>query len=149
MFGLSTVRLTVFFGLVLAVVVLASADAVLWSHLGAKDSKIEDLGNQLKVAAGDVVRWETAANQDQQVIRRQAEQIRRLESDGAAAAVIAAHQLADSTRRQARLQTQLDDVRRQAHDHPEDVRDLGPIVRGALGGLRREPVPAGADPGGT
>ena len=136
MFGLSTLRTWVFFGMVLAIVVLASADAVLWANLGGKDARIASLEDQKKLAAGDVVRWQTSANQNLEVVRRQAEQLRRLESDGAAARTIAEQNRTKAKQRLDKLEAQVSTMKEKAREHPDQVRALGPIVRDALPGLR-------------
>jgi TolA-binding protein len=134
--GLSGAKLYIFLGMILAIVMLASADAVLWSRLDVKDARITSLEDQLKLAAGDVVRWQTSANQNLQVVRRQAEQLRRLESDGSVAQAVSEQKQDRAQQRITTLEAQVLALKGKAREHPEDVRDLGPIVRDALPSLR-------------
>jgi len=141
MFGLSGLRLYIGLGLVLAVVVLGATSAVLWSRLGAKDAEIASLGQQRDMASGDAARWAQAADQRQGVIDRQAASLRRMESDGAAARAIADRQQDQAQQEIAALEARVSQWKEAAHARPEDVRQLGPIVRDALqswtlGGLR-------------
>lgn len=141
--GLSGLKLYIALGMALAIVLLLAANIVLVSRIQVKDAQLTSKTEQLELAAGDVTRWEGKATELRGIKERQAAEIRRLESDAAAAAAIGAAKLEASRRRLASLESQNDDLRRKARDHPEDVRDLGPIVRGALPSLRVD-VPAGA-----
>lgn len=152
--GLSGLKLYIAIGLVLAIVLLLATNAVLVSRIQLKDAELESKSQQLQAAAGDVARLQAWGNSNVQTVRRQADRLRQLESDGAAAAAIGADQLQREQNRNAGLQAEIDKLRRKARENPEDVRDLGPITRGALpalraGGLRQQPVPAGADPAGS
>ena len=132
MFGLSGLRLYVGLGMILAIVMLAATSAVLWSRIAAKDAEIVSLTRQLSVAAGDAVRWQGAAEQRQGVVDRQALTLRRLESDGRAARVVAEANTEKAEQRIAALEAKLSQLKEAAHARPEDVRLLGPIVRSAL-----------------
>jgi hypothetical protein len=136
MFGLSSLRLYVGLGMILAIVMLGATSAVLWSRLAAKEAAITSLTQQRDVAAADAVRWQSAAEQRQGVIDRQALTLRRLESDGQAARAIAAANAGKAEQRIAVLETRLSQMKEAAHARPEDVRLLGPIVRDALTSLR-------------
>jgi hypothetical protein len=141
MLGLSGLRLYVGLAMTLAIVVLGATAAVLWSRIAAKEAEIVSLTRQLSVAAGDAARWQGAAEQRQGVIDRQAQTLRRLESDGQAARVVAEANTAKAEQHIAALEAKLIQLKEAAHARPEDVRLLGPIVRSALqsrtfGGLR-------------
>lgn len=141
MFGLSSLKLTVGLGMVLAIVVLGATSAVLWSRLDAKAAEIASLSQQLSVAAGDAARWQRAAEQRQGVIDAQALTLRRLESDGQAARAIAQANADKADQRIAALEARITKLKEAAYARPEDVRLLGPLVRdalqsGAFGGLR-------------
>jgi hypothetical protein len=141
MLGLSGLKLYIGLGMVLAIVVLGSTAAVLWSRLDAKDAEITSLSQQLELAAGDAARWQRAAGERQGVIDRQAITLRRLESDGAAARAIADKQQDQAQQKIVALEARVSKLKEAAHARPEDVRKLGPLVRDALqsgvvGGLR-------------
>jgi hypothetical protein len=136
MLGLSGLKLYIGLGMVLAIVVLGATSAVLWSRLDAKAAEIASLSQQLAVAAGDAARWQRAAEERQGVIERQAQTLRRLESDGQAARAIAAANTAKAEQRIAALETRISHLKEAAHARPEDVRPLGPIVRDALPSLQ-------------
>jgi hypothetical protein len=141
MLGLGGFRLYVGLGLVLAIIGLFATVTVLRSRLEAKTAEIAGLSRQLSVATDDAARWQAAAAQRQGVIDRQALTLRRLESDGAAARRIAAANAEQADRRIAALESKLSQLKEAAHARPDDVRPLGPIVRGflqsgSLGGLR-------------
>jgi hypothetical protein len=119
--------------------------ALLWSRhelstvtieRDAAQSQIDAAEKSQKLAEGDVVRWETAANQNLQVIRRQHDQLTRLESDGASARAIADQKQASDRQKIDQLQAQLSTWKEKAREHPDQVRDLGSIVRDALPSLR-------------
>jgi len=132
MFGLAGLKLYIGLGMVLLIVILGAASAVLWSRLDAKDAEIASLTDQLGVASADAKRWEKAADQRQGVIDRQAASLRRLESDGAAARAIADRQQDQAEQKIAALEVKVSKLKEAARAHPEDVRQLGPLVRGAL-----------------
>jgi len=139
--GLTNLKLAIAGGMVLLIVILGATSAVLWSRLDAKDAQITSLREQLDVAAGDARRWETAAEERQGIIDRQALTLRRLESDGQAARAIADQQHDQAQQRIAALEAKVSNLKEAAHARPEDVRGLGPIVRdalqsGAVGGLQ-------------
>ncbi|WP_395017699.1 hypothetical protein [Dongia sp.] len=136
MFGLSSIRLYVFLGMVLAIVLLGATSAVLWSRLGAKQAVIVSLTQQRDLAAGDAARWQGAAAQRQGVIDKQTQALRRLESDGQAARAIAAANTEKAEQRIAALEARISHLKETAHARPDDVRPLGPIVRDALPGLQ-------------
>jgi hypothetical protein len=133
--GLSGIRLYVALALVLAVVALAAADAVLWSRIEAKAAEVASLTQQRDLAAGDATRWQDAAAQRQGVIDRQAATLRRMESDGVAARAIADSNADQARQKTALLEAQISKLKEAAHARPEDVRELGPIVRDALSSL--------------
>ena len=135
-FGLSSLRLYIGLGMILAIVVLAATSAALWSRVGAKEAEIVSLTQQLDVAAADAARWQAAAEQRQGVIDRQALTLRRLESDGQAARAIAAANSDKAEQRIATLEAKISQLKEAAHARPEDVRRLGPIVRSALPSLQ-------------
>jgi|1185.fasta_scaffold1072091_1 hypothetical protein len=140
MFGLFGLRLYIGLGMILAIVGLAATSAVLWSRIAAKQAAIESLSQQRDVAAADAGRWQDAATARQAVVDRQALALRRLESDGQAARVIAAANASQAELRIASLEAKLSKLKEAAHARPDDVQRLGPIVRdalqsGALGGL--------------
>lgn len=135
MFGLSSIRLYVFLGMILAIVLLGATTAILWSRLSAKQAAIISLTQQRDLAAADASRWQLAAEQRQGVIERQAQTLRRLESDGEAARAIAAAQADHTAKRIAALESKISQLKEAAHARPDDVRLLGPIVRDALSGL--------------
>ena len=135
MFGLAGLKLYVGLGLVLALVLLGAANAVLHARIATKEAEIAGLTDQLGVASADVKRWQQSAEQRQGVIDRQALTLRRLESDGAAARIIAVANTDKATQRIAALEAQLSQLKEAAHARPEDVRALGPIVRSALPSL--------------
>ncbi len=136
MFGLSGLRLYICLGMVLAIVTLAATGAVLWSRIAAKEAAIESLTQQLSIAAEDAARWQLGAEQRQAVIDRQALTLRRLESDGQAARTIAAANADKAEQHIAALEEKISQLKENAHARPQDVRDLGPIVRDALPSLR-------------
>jgi hypothetical protein len=140
MFGLTGLKLYIGLGMVLALVLLGAADAVLHARIAVKEAEIAGLSDQLGIASADVNRWQQSAEQRQGVIDRQAASLRRLESDGLSARVLAAASIDKATQRIAALEANLTQWKEVAHARPEDVRALGPIVRsalhsGALGGL--------------
>jgi hypothetical protein len=135
-------RLYIGLGMILAIVVLGSSSAILWSRLSAKEAAIVSLTRQCALAAGDARRWQSAAQERQRVIDRQALALRRLESDGQAARTIAEAHAEKTAARIAALETRIAQLKEAAHARPEDVRELGPLVRdalqsGALGSLHR------------
>ena len=134
--GLYGIKLYVFLGMVLTIVVLGATSAVLWSRLDAKNATITSLTEQRDLAADDAARWQTAAEQRQGVIDRQAVTLRRLESDGTAARAIADQQQDRAQQKIAALEARISTLKEAAHARPEDVRQLGPIVRDALGSLQ-------------
>jgi len=136
MFGFSGLRLYVTLGMLLAIIMLGATVAVLWSRVDAKQAAVTSLTQQRDLAAADAARWQGAAEQRQGVIDRQAQSLRRLESDGQAARAIADANAGQAEQRIASLEAQISKLKEAAHARPEDVRDLGPIVRDALGGLR-------------
>jgi multidrug resistance efflux pump len=141
MFGLTNLKLAIAGGMVLLIVILGATSAVLWSRLDAKDAQITTLRQQLGMAAADAQRWETAVEGRQRIIDRQALTLRRLESDGQAARAIAAQQRDQAQQRIEALEAKVSKLKEAARARPEDVRDLGPIVRdalqsGAVGGLQ-------------
>jgi hypothetical protein len=136
MFGLAGLKLYIGLGMLLLIVILGATSAVLWSRLDAKDAEITSLTDQREVAAADAKRWERAADQRQGVIERQASSLRRLESDGAAARMIADQQQDQAQQKIAALEVKVSKLKEAAHARPEDVRQLGPIVRDALSSLR-------------
>jgi multidrug resistance efflux pump len=141
MFGLTNLKLAIAGGMVLLIVILGATSAVLWSRLDAKDAQITSLRQQLGMAAADAQRWETAVEGRQRIIDRQALTLRRLESDGQAARAIAAQQRDQAQQRIEALEAKVSKLKEAARARPEDVRDLGPIVRdalqsGAVGGLQ-------------
>lgn len=136
MFGLSGLRLYIGLGMVLLIVVLGATAAVLRSRLAAKDAEIVSLSEQRALAAGDAARWQSAATERQGVIDRQAASLRRLESDGAAARAVAEASAGKAAERIAALEARISQLKEAAHARPEDVRELGPIVRSALSGLQ-------------
>nr|ACF98026.1 sarcolemma associated protein isoform 16-like protein [uncultured bacterium 878] len=136
MLGLSGLKLYIGLGMLLALVVLGATVAVLWSRLEARDAEIASLQQQLEIAAGDAARWQKAAAERQRVIDHQALTLRRLESDGAAARAIADQQAGQARAKIAQLEVKLQTLKEAAHARPQDVRDLGPIVRTALPSLR-------------
>jgi hypothetical protein len=142
---LSGARLYIAIGALVAIVVLLATNAVLWSRLGERDAKIASLGDQLSVAAGDAQRWQASAEKLGLVIQRQQATIHQLQSDGAAARAIADRQLDLAQQRLATYSDQLAKMKEAAHDRPDDVRPLGPIVLDALR-MRGGSVPAGGDP---
>ena len=135
MLGLSGLKLTIGLGLVLALVLLGAANAILHARIAAKQAEIAGLTDQLGVAAADVKRWQQSAEQRQGVIDRQALTLRRLESDGQAARVLAAANTDKATQRITALEATLAHLKEAAHAKPDDVRPLGPIVRSALPSL--------------
>jgi DNA repair exonuclease SbcCD ATPase subunit len=135
--ALSTAKLVIIGLVVLALVSLTATCAVLSARLDAKAAKIADLGHQLTMAAGDAARWQDKAAGDQAVIDGQAQEIARLAADRAAAARISAEKQARAEQRASALQSQISQLKEQAREHPQDVRDLGPLVRGALPSLRQ------------
>jgi hypothetical protein len=142
MFGLSSLKLYIGLGMILAIVVLAATSAVLWSRIEAKEAAIASLTEQRDLAAADAARWQDAASQRQGIIDRQALTLRRLESDGQAARAVAAATTQKADERIAALEVTISKLKEAAHARPDDVRPLGPVVRdalqsGALGGLRR------------
>ena len=136
MFGLTGLKLYAGLGLVLALVLLGAANAVLHARIAAKEAEIARLTDQLGVAAADTKRWRQSAEQRQGVIDRQALTLRRLESDGQAARVLAAANTDKATQRITALEATLAHLKEAAHANPNDVRPLGPIVRNALPSLR-------------
>lgn len=141
MLGLTNLKMAIAGGMVLLIVILGATSAVLWAQLDAKDAQITSLVQQLGMAAADAKRWETAAGARQGIIDRQALTLRRLESDGQAARAIAVQQQDQAQQRIAALEAKVSKLKEAAHARPEDVRDLGPIVRdalqsGAIGGLQ-------------
>jgi hypothetical protein len=132
MFGPTNLKLAIAGGMLLAIVVLGATSAVLWSRLDAKDAEITSLAQQLSIAAADAVRWQDAAAERQGVIDRQALQLRRLESDGAAARAIADRNADQAQQKIAALEARLSKLKEAAHARPQDVRQLGPLVRDAL-----------------
>jgi hypothetical protein len=134
-------RLYIGLGMILAIVVLGASSAILWSRLAAKEAAIVSLTQQRALAAGDARRWQNAAQERQRIIDRQALALRRLESDGQAARTIAEANAEKTAARIAALETRIAQLKEAAHERPEDVRELGPLVRdalqsGALGRLR-------------
>jgi hypothetical protein len=136
MLGFSGLKLYIALGMVAAIIVLGATSAVLWSRLDAKDAEITSLGQQLELAAGDAARWQDAAAQKQGVVDRQALELRRLQSDGAAARAIADQVEGQRLAKIDALETQVQKLKEKAHERPEDVRLLGPIVRDALPSLQ-------------
>jgi hypothetical protein len=139
--GLSGLKLYVALGMVLALVLLGATSAVLWSRLEAKEAAIVSLTQQRDIAAADALRWQRAAAEREGVIDRQALSLRRLESDGQAARVLADATTDQAAQRIAALEAKLSKLKEVAHARPDDVRLLGPVVRdalqsGALGGLQ-------------
>jgi hypothetical protein len=132
MFGLAGLKLYIGLGMVLALVLLGAADAVLHARIAVKEAEIAGLTDQLGVASADVKRWQQSAEQRQGVIDRQALTLRRLESDGLSARVLAAANIDKAAQRIAALETKLTQWKEAAHARPEDVRPLGPLVRSAL-----------------
>ncbi|GAB2176712.1 hypothetical protein DLREEDagr8_22700 [Dongia sp. agr-C8] len=137
MFGLSSIRLYVFLGMALATVLLGATTAVLWSRLDAKEAAIASLTQQRDLAAADAARWQGAAAERAGVIERQAQSLRRLESDGQAARAIAASHADQAAQRIAVLEAKISHLKEAAHARPDDVRLLGPIVRDALPSLQQ------------
>ena len=82
-------------------------------------------------------RWQRAAEARQGVIERQAQALRRLESDGLAARAIADANADRAAQRIAALEASLSHLKETARARPDDVRLLGPIVRDALHGLQQ------------
>jgi len=136
MLGLSSLKLAIFLGMILAIVGLGATSAVLWSRIEAKEAEIASLAEQRNLAAADAARWQAAAEQRQGIIDRQALTLRRLESDGTAARAIAEATTAEAERRIAALEIKLSKLKDAVHAQPDDVRLLGPIVRDALPSLR-------------
>jgi hypothetical protein len=141
LFGLSGLKLYTALGAVLLIVALGATTAVLSSRLDAKVAEIASLTALLDLARGDAARWEQAADQRQGIIDRQAASLRRMESDGAAARAIADRQQDQAQQEIAALEARVSQWKEAANARPEDVRQLGPIVRDALqswipGGLR-------------
>jgi hypothetical protein len=136
MFGLSSLKLTVFLGMIAAIVVLGATSAVLWSRIEAKEAEIVSLTGQRDLAAADADRWLHAAEQRQGIIDRQALTLRRLESDGQAARAIAAATTDKAASRIAALEATILKLKEAAHARPDDVRLLGPVVRDALPSLQ-------------
>jgi hypothetical protein len=136
MFGLSSLKLNIFLGMILAIVVLGATSAVLWSRVEAKAAKITSLTEQRDLAAADAARWQKAAEQRQGVIDRQALTLRRLESDGQAARTLAAATTDKAVQRIAALEARITKLTEAAHARPDDVRLLGPVVRDALPSLQ-------------
>jgi TolA-binding protein len=137
MFGLAGIKLYIFLGLVLALVLMTSANAVLWANLGKKGAEITSLTDQLSVAKGDVARLEADAITSRGIITRQSNQLRQLESDGAAARTIAAMNMDVAQAKIAALETRNANLMEAARARPQDVRPLGPIVLDALRSLRK------------
>lgn len=137
MFGFSSLRLYIGLGMILAIVMLGAASAALWSRIAAKQAAIESLTQQLDLATGDATRWQSAAEQRQGVIDRQALTLRRLESDGQAAGAIAEANSDKAEQRIAALEAKISQLKEAAHARPDDVRRLGPIVRSALPSLQQ------------
>jgi hypothetical protein len=137
MFGLSGFRLYIGFGMILTIVLLGAANAVLWSRVEAKAAEIASLAQQRDLAADDAARWRRAAEQRQNVIDRQAQTLRRLESDGQAARAIADAATDKAEQRIAALEARISKLKEAAHARLDDVRPLGPIVRDALPSLQR------------
>jgi hypothetical protein len=136
MFGLSGLRLYIGLGMILAIVLLGAGNMVLRSRIAAKQAAIESLTQQRDVAAGDATRWQEAAAERQAIIDRQALALHRLESDGQSARALAAANSDKAAQRIVALEAQLSKLKEAAHARPQDVRDLGPIVRDALSSLQ-------------
>ncbi len=119
-----------------AVAVAGVVIVVLWSRLEAKDAQITSLTEQLGMAAADVGRWQDKAAERKGIIDRQAATIRRLESDGETARALAAEKAERDRERITTLQQQLSRWKDAAHARPEDVRELGSVVRDALPSLQ-------------
>lgn len=130
--GLAGLKLYIGFGMLLLIMALGATAAVLWSRLDAKEAEIASLARQLEVASADARRWEAASTQRQVLIDRQALALRRLESDGAAARELADRQQEQARTKIAMLEERLSKLKEAAHARPDDVRELGPIVRDAL-----------------
>lgn len=137
MIGLSGIKLYIFLGLVLAVVVLSAADAVLWANLGKKDAEIVSLTDQLQVAKGDVTRLEGDAVTSRGIITRQGNQLRQLESDAAGARTIARMNQDVAQAKISALEVRNRKLKEAARARPEDVRQLGPVVLDALRSMRK------------
>jgi len=136
MLGLSGLKLCISLGIILALVLLGATSAILWSRLEAKEAAITSLTQQRDLAAGDVARWQKAAEERGGIIERQAFLLRRLESDGQAARLVADAATDKAEQRIVALEAKLSKLKEAAHARPDDVRLLGPVVRDALTSLQ-------------
>jgi hypothetical protein len=136
MFGLSSLKLTIFLGMIAAIILLGATSAVLCSRIDAKEAEILSLTGQRDLATTDAARWQRAAEQRQGIIDRQASTLRRLESDGQAARAVAAATTEKAERRIAGLEATISKLKEAAHAKPDEVRLLGPVVRDALPSLQ-------------
>jgi small-conductance mechanosensitive channel len=123
---------------------LGSAIWVQTARLEASRKTVGALQQRLDAADADAARWQAATGQRDDIIRDQAAQLTRLRADVAAAARMADATEADQRQRVTDLIQQIAQWKARAHAHPDQTRQLGPIVLDALGSLRQQTGPASA-----
>jgi hypothetical protein len=143
MIGVPAIKFAVSAAMILAIVLLGSASAILWSRVEAKNVRIASLSDTIAIQRADIARWQIASENSHAAMSRLQKQIdiadakaREVQSQQMAA--VAQRQL-ESRASQNRTSSILQALKSQANEKPNSptaaiFEDFDPIV---LAGIRR------------